>query len=49
MPQEESIRNCENLLAGKYLDPLYKMMFMMINMLMEMEVNKIIGSEKRRT
>ena len=27
-------------------DPLYQMMFMMMNMLMEMEANKITGSEK---
>ena len=46
MTQEEIIRNCENLLDGKQQDPLYQMMFMMMNMLMEMEANKITGSEK---
>ena len=46
MTQEEIIRNCENLLYGKQQDPLYQMMFMMMNMLMEMEANKITGSEK---
>ena len=45
MTQEEIIRNCENLLDGKQQDPLYQMMFMMMNMLMEMEANKITGSE----
>ena len=46
MTQEEIIRNCENLLDVKQQDPLYQMMFMMMNMLMEMEANKITGSEK---
>ena len=46
MTQEQIIRNCENLLDGKQQDPLYQMMFMMMNMLMEMEANKITGSEK---
>lgn len=46
MTQEDIIRNCENLLDGKQQDPLYQMMFMMMNMLMEMEANKITGSEK---
>ena len=46
MTQEEIIRNCENLLDGTQQDPLYQMMFMMMNMLMEMEANKITGSEK---
>ena len=41
MTQEEIIRNCENLLDGKQQDPLYQMMFMMMNMLMEMEAKKI--------
>ena len=46
MTQEQILRNCENLLDGKQQDPLYQMMFMMMNMLMEMEANKITGSEK---
>ena len=46
MTQEEIIRNHENLLEGNQCDPLYQMMFMMMNMLMEMEANKITGSEK---
>ena len=46
MTQEQIIRNCENLLDGTQQDPLYQMMFMMMNMLMEMEANKITGSEK---
>ena len=34
------------MLDCKQQDPLYQMMFMMMNMLMEMEANKITGSEK---
>lgn len=46
MTQEQIIRNCENLLEGNSQDPLYQMLFTMMNMLMEMEANKITGSEK---
>ena len=46
MTREEIIRNCENLLDGNNQDPLYQMMLMMMNMLMEMEATKITGSEK---
>ncbi len=46
MTQEDIIKNCENLLEGNSQDPLYQMLFMMMNMLMEMEANKITGSEK---
>lgn len=46
MTQEDIIRNCENLLEGNSQDPLYQMLFMMINMLMEMEASKITGSAK---
>ena len=46
MTQEQIIRNCEDLLEGNSQDPLYQMLFTMMNMLMEMEANKITGSEK---
>ena len=46
MTQEQIIRNCEDLLEGNSQDPLYQMLFTIMNMLMEMEANKITGSEK---
>lgn len=46
MTQEDIIKNCEILLEGNSQDPLHQMLFMMMNMLMEMEANKITGSEK---
>ena len=46
MTQEQIIRNCEDLLEGNSQDPLYQMLFTMMNLLMEMEANKITGSEK---
>ena len=46
MTQEEIIRNCEILQESNSQDPLYRMMFTMMNMLMEMEANKITGSKK---
>lgn len=46
MTQEQIIRNCEDLLEGNSQNPLYQMLFTMMNMLMEMEANKITGSEK---
>ncbi len=46
MTQEQIIRNCENLLEGNSQDPLYQMLFTMMNKLMEMEANKITGSKK---
>ena len=46
MTNEEVIRNCENLLEGSIENPLYQMMLTMMNMLMEMEANKITGCEK---
>ena len=46
MTNEEVIRNCENLLEGGIENPLYQMMLTMMNMLMEMEANKITGCEK---
>ena len=46
MTQEQIIKNCENLLEGNGQDPLYQMLFTMMNMLMEMEAAKITGSEK---
>lgn len=46
MTQEEIIRNFENLLDGSDQNPLYRMLFTMMSMLMEMDANKITGSEK---
>lgn len=46
MTQEEIIRNCEKMLEGDSQDPLHQMIFMMMNMLMEMEARKITGSGK---
>ena len=42
MTQDKIIKDCENLLVDKSTDPLYQMCYM----LMEMEANKITGSEK---
>ena len=47
MTQEQIIKNCENLLeAGSEQNPLYQMLYTMMNMLMEMEAARITGSEK---
>ncbi len=46
MTQEDIIRNCENLPDDEQHDPLYQMMLMMMNMLIEMEADRITGSEK---
>ena len=48
MTQEQIIRNCENLLEGssEEQNPLYQMLYTMMNMLMEMEAARITGSEK---
>lgn len=50
MTQEQIIKNCENLLeAGSEQNPLYQMLYTMMNMLMEMEAARITGSEKEDT
>ena len=46
MTEDEFIKNCEKLLDGGSDDPLRQMLFMMMNMLMEMEATRITGGEK---
>ena len=46
MTEDEFIKNCEKLLDGGNDDPLRQMLFMMMNMLMEMEATRITGGEK---
>lgn len=46
MTEDEFIKNCENLLDSGNNDPLRQMLFMMMNMLMEMEATRITGGEK---
>ena len=46
MTQEEIIWNCEKLVNEKMENPLYQMMYTMMNMLMEMEAEKIAGTKK---
>ncbi|MCI6797861.1 MAG: transposase [Spirochaetia bacterium] len=46
MTQEQIIRNCENLIDGESQDPLYDMLYFMMNYLMQSEVERKTGVTK---
>ena len=46
MTQEQIIKNCENLLDGSAEDPMYQMMLVMMNFIMQMDAERKTGAGK---
>ena len=46
MTQDKIIRDCENLLDGSAEDPMYQMMLVMMNFIMQMDAERKTGAGK---